>query len=153
MTKLFKPLKETLKSFAFKYTILGAPNYPYNIESIQLSFLIDEIERLKNIKGNIVEIGVARGMTTRFICEHIKNQNLDHTLKFFAVDTFESFTKNDLDYEVNKRGKSLFELKGFDYNDYEIWKRNLSNFPFVNAIKSDCSTVDYSKLSPIKLVF
>jgi hypothetical protein len=153
--KIFKSkfLNEAAKSFAFKYTRLGAPNYPYTIEPIQLSFLIGEIERLRGIKGNIVEIGVARGMTTRFIAEHIKRQNIDQTLKLFALDTFESFTKTDLDYEVGKRGKHLSELRAFAYNDYEVWKSNFVEFPFVTAVKTDCSSFDYLRLSPIKLAF
>jgi O-methyltransferase len=153
MTTLFKPLRELAKSFAFKYTRLGAPRYPYNIEPIQLATLIYELERLKNVAGNILEIGVARGMTTKFICQHITAQKIEKNLKFFAVDTFSSFTKEDLDYEVHTRGKSLFELKGFAYIDFKVWVKNFKNYPFLEAIKSDCSVVDYSKLGPIKLTF
>jgi predicted O-methyltransferase YrrM len=148
-----KFLNEAAKSVAFRYTRFGAPNYPYTIEPIQLSFLISEIDRLRDVVGNILEIGVARGMTTRFIAEHIKNQKSADVPKVFAIDTFESFTKSDLDYEVSNRGKLLAELKSFGYNDYEIWKRNFAEFPFVNAVRSDCVAVDYNRLSPIKLVF
>jgi len=153
MSKLLKPLKEAAKSVIFKYTSLAAPTYRYNIEPIQLTTLINEIERQKDITGNIVEIGVARGLTTRFLCEHIKKQNLGNSLRLYAIDTFDSFTKEDLDYEVQHRGKVLFDLEAFGYNDFEIWKKNFTDFSFVTAIQSDCSIVDYQKIGPIKLAF
>lgn len=153
MSNLFKSVKEAAKSFAFKYTTLGVPTYRYNIEPIQLATLINEIERLKGVKGNILEIGVARGLTTRLLCQHIVYQKLESTLTLYAIDTFDSFTSADLEYEVQKRGKLLPELKAFGYNDFEVWKKNFIQFPFVQAIQSDCSIVDYSKLGPIKVAF
>ncbi len=153
-TSLLKPVREAAKLFAFRHTKLGAPRYPYNnVEPIQLAALVNELERLKHVQGNIVEIGVARGMTTRFLCQHILNQKLEKTLTLYAVDTYGSFSQEDLAYEVSERGKSLFELRGFAYNDYEVWKRNFAEYPFVRAIKSDCSLVDYRKIAPIKLSF
>ena len=137
MSNLFKSVKEAAKSFAFKYTNLAVPTYRYNIEPIQLAALINEIERLKDLKGNIVEIGVARGLTTRLLCQHIVNQKLGATLTLYAVDTFDSFTPEDLEYEVQKRGKLLPELKAFGYNDFDVWKKNFVQFPFVKAIQSD----------------
>lgn len=148
---LFKPLKEVAKSFTFKYTKLGAPKYPYNIEPVQLATMISELDRLKEVKGNVVEIGVARGMTTRFLAEHIVNQNLQGSMMLFAIDTFESFIKEDLEYEVTHRGKSLFELKGFSYNDFKAWQKNFIDFPFIKAVKADCSSFDYNKVAPVKL--
>ena len=70
-----KIIIETIKKFIFNNTPFGAPSYSYNLEPIQLSEIIVSIEKIKNIKGSICEIGVARGMTSRFICEHLKNQN------------------------------------------------------------------------------
>jgi hypothetical protein len=153
MKKIIKPFKEFLKKIIFRYTFFGRPNYPYNVEPIQLVTFINELERLINVSGNIVEIGVARGMTTRFICEHIRTQKLNNSLTFFAIDTFNSFNIEDLNFEIKERGKSLLDLKGFDYNDYEVWKKNFKEFSFLKAIKADCSTLNYSELGPIKLSF
>ena len=116
MTSLLKPVKETLKAIAFKHLGLGAPSYPYCIEPIQLATLINEFERVKEAQGCVIEIGVARGMTSRFIAEHIKNQKLADKTIYYAIDTFESFTKADLEYEVQSRGKDLLDLRGFEYN-------------------------------------
>ncbi len=153
MTNIVKTLKEKAKTLIFRHTSLAAPTYRYNIEPIQLAYLIMEIERLKNVQGNIVEIGVARGLTTRFLAQHIKNQKLDQSLKLYAVDTFESFTEADLAFEVSNRGKSLDALDAFKYNDYDVWKNNFTEFRFVVPVQSDCSVVDYDKLGPIKVAF
>jgi predicted O-methyltransferase YrrM len=153
MTSFLKPVKETLKAIAFKHLGLGAPSYPYCIEPIQLATLINEFERVKDLEGCVIEIGVARGMTSRFLAEHIKNQQLADKTSYYAIDTFESFTKADLDYEVQARGKNLLDLRGFEYNDFEVWKKNFVDFPFVHAIKSDCATFDYTTLGAIKLAF
>lgn len=153
MSSFIKPIKEALKAIAFRYTRLGVPTYPYCIEPIQLATLINEFERVKQLKGDIVEIGVARGLTTRFMAEHIKNQNLATSLTYYAIDTFESFTASDLEYEVKNRGKNLQELRGFEYNDYDVWKKNFINFPFVKALKADCSDFDYVSIAPLKLAF
>ena len=145
---------DLVKKVAFRHTKLGTPRYPFNIELLQLAMLVFEIDRLKDTIGAIVEIGVARGMTTRFVCEHLIRRGYANQ-KLYAIDTFQSFLKSDIDYEVTHRGetrgKELKEM--FAYNDFEIWKKNFSGFPFVKVIQSDCATFDYATIAPIKLAF
>ena len=65
-------LSDLVKLIAFRYTKFGRPGYPFpNVEPVELATLVFEIDRLKDTAGAIVEIGVARGMTTRFMCEHL----------------------------------------------------------------------------------
>ena len=149
--RVVKPFKEAAKSLVFRYTNLGVPKYSYNIEPAQLALLVNELDRLRDTKGNIVEIGVARGLTTRFLCQHIVNEKLENTLALYAVDTFNSFVPAHLDFEVKERGKSLSDLRGFAYNDYDVWRRNFAAYPFVKAIQGDCAALDYTRLAPIKL--
>ncbi len=151
MINFNKRFKELAKKIAFRYTKLGSPTYAYCLEPIQLASLVYEFERLKQTHGNIVEIGVARGMTTRFMAEHIINQKFDRLLTYFAIDTFDSFLDEDLIYEVSERGKVISELTAFDYNNFEKWKQNFSDFSFIKAIKSDCAKVDFSLIGPIKI--
>jgi predicted O-methyltransferase YrrM len=148
---MMKNIREFMKKVAFRYTNLGAPHYPYNIQPIQLSLLVSELDRLTNIKGNVLEIGVARGMTTFFLCHHILTQNVDSSFKYIAIDTFESFTDDDIDYEVKERNKKKTDLVGFEYNSFEKWKKNMKEFKFLHAVKGDCSEVEYLDFSPIKL--
>ena len=145
-------IKRLAKKLIFTYTNFGAPKYPYNITPGQLSRIVTELDRLSNAEGNIAEIGVARGMTTRFLCEHIINLE-GYRGTYYAIDTYDSFTRKDLEWEVSKRGKREEELEGFSYNNFKTWAKNFESFPFVEPIKADCSTVDYSKIGPFKLVF
>ena len=148
-----KILKEYVKKFAFRYLKVGAPKYDFNVEPIQMALLVNEIERMKNIDGCICEIGVARGMTTRFLAEHIKSQNIEEKNKYFAIDTFNSFVKDDLTFEVEQRDKKIIDLRGFEYNSYNVWKSNFSEFNFINAIQADCALFDFNTIDPIKLTF
>ena len=56
-----------------------------------------EIDRLRGVKGAIVEIGVARDMTTRFMAQHLMSLGVnDETI--YAIDTFSSFTDDDIGF-------------------------------------------------------
>tara|TARA_A100001015_G_scaffold317895_1_gene436078 strand:+ start:129 stop:776 length:648 start_codon:yes stop_codon:yes gene_type:complete len=145
-----KIILESIKKFIFNYTGFGAPNYSYNLEPIQLSEIILSIEKTKELKGSICEIGVARGMTSRFICEHLKSQNYDE--EFYCIDTFTSFEKDDINFEIENRKKNEKELKGFDYNNFDQWKKNFKKFDFVKPVKADIKKFDFKSISPIKLV-
>lgn len=147
-------LIDLIKIVAFRYTRFGAPKYPFpTVEPIELATLICEIERLKDTAGSIVEIGVARGMTTRFLSEHLIRSGYSNQ-KYYAIDTFQSFLKRDIDYEVNHRGKKRWNFRGqFKYNDFDVWKRNFKEFLFVKAIQSDCVVFDYGSIAPIKIAF
>jgi hypothetical protein len=144
---------EFLKKIIFRFTNLANPKYDYNIEPAQLLELLTSIDNFasKTQKSCIVEIGVARGMTTRFLSEHISLKNYD--VEYYCIDTFSSFTDKDLNFEVKKRGKNTKELLGFSYNDYKKWKINFKKFSFIKPIKHDCSTFDFSTIAPINLCF
>jgi predicted O-methyltransferase YrrM len=144
-------LRELAKKFIFRHTPFGAPTYPYTSDPIELALLVMEMERLRDQPGIILEVGVARGMTTRFLAEHSKRSTGD---RIVALDTFSSFTKRDLDYEMKERGKTASELAGFGYNDFEAWKRNFRALSsIVTPIQADCAEYDYSNLGPIKLAY
>jgi len=146
-------MKEFFKKIIFRYTKLGTPRYPYNIEPIQLATIIHSIDKLRESKSKIkiFEIGVARGMTSRFICEHIRRENIN--CEFYCIDTFSSFVEEDIKYEVENRGKSRNELIGFSYNSFEVWKKNFKDFEFVLPIQEDASKFEFSKIKDIDLVF
>ena len=149
-------LVELAKKIAFRHTSLGKPKYPFNIEPIQLVTLVNEIERLKDTQGAIVEIGVARGMTTRFVCEHIVKSAKGEApaQRVIAIDTFQSFVPSQVEYEMKHRGGERADIRSmFSYNDFEVWKRNFAEFPFVTVFQSDCAVFDYSAIAPIKVTF
>jgi hypothetical protein len=65
-------------------------------------------------------------MTSRFIAEH-KKQKLADKILYYAIDTFESFTQADREYEVQSRGKDLLDLRGFEYNGFAVRKKHFVN--------------------------
>ena len=98
-------------------------------------------------KGSIVEVGVARGMTSRFVAEPVARQGYD--CDFYCVDTFSSFVGEDLDFEVERRGKRRSDLAAFACNDFEIWQRNFRELPFVGAIQADAGKFDFGAFAPV----
>ena len=147
---LKKIIKERIKKFFFKFTQIGAPNYSYNLEPIQLAEIINSLEKVKSLDGSICEIGVARGMTTRFICEYLSSINFRS--EYYCIDTFSSFDKKDIQFEVEKRNKNRSELIGFSYNDYEVWKKNFKKFNFIKVIKKDVKNFNFKNIQPMKFV-
>lgn len=157
MMNLPRMLSKKAKLFLYRNTgIVPGPHYPYMLEPRQLALLVNELERLHDVDGNIAEIGVFRGMTTRFMCEYINERRQGDprffdSLTYFAIDTFESFRSDDMRYEVSHRGKAPSEVEGFNINDFEVWKKHFAPFPYVTAIKADCAAVDYRTIAPLKL--
>jgi len=142
--------KQLIKTIAFRYLpSLSAPHYQYGLDPIQLAFLVDAISERASTKGCIVEIGVARGMTTCFLAEHLVRQGIQK--HYHAIDTFASFTSEDIDYEVVKRKKTASALEAFSYNNYEIWKRNFEQYRFVTAHQGDCKDFDFGSIEPISV--
>src|ERR1019366_9151821 len=128
-----------------------AARYPYNLEPIQLSTLITAIDAVADKPGCIVEIGAYRGWSTMFLCEHILKTYRDDPPTYYAIDTFDSFVNDQIDYEVAKRSKMRKDLEGFFNNDYDIWVSNFRKYPFVTAIKADCSQFDFNRIGRIKV--
>ena len=144
-------MQEFLKRLVFRHTLLGVPRYDYNISPLQCAAIINALEGLRDCEGAIVEVGVARGMTSRFIAEYLKS--LSDPDRFFCIDTFASFMPEDVQYEVEHRGKTHAELEGFAYNDFTRWRRNFAQFEFVTPIKADASEFDFATIAPIKFMF
>jgi len=46
---------------------LAAPSYGFGLEPAALAWLVDALEETKELGRAVVEIGVARGMTTVFM--------------------------------------------------------------------------------------
>ena len=152
MAALARPIYDLAKKLAFRYTRLGVPGYPYIVEPIELATIVSELDRVRGLPGSILEVGVAWGQTTRFVCEHlVRSGRSDERL--YAIDTFESFCPRDVEFEVNYRGKTREEVSGFGYLDFDVWKKNFRKLKFLTAFKADCATFDYSLVAPIKLAF
>ena len=140
---------ELLKFLVYKYTSFGDASYSYNLEPSQLAKIINILD-LKLSSGeefNLMEIGLARGMTTRFICEHLSLNNFKG--KYYCIDTFSSFVQSDLEHEILKRGKKPKDLRGFNYINFKKWKKTFEDFSFIQPIQADISKLDFSDFKNI----
>lgn len=129
---------------------LWATEYPYFCSPLHLASFVNALEDLKHVPGCFVEVGVARGMTTRFVAEHIQLMNLD--VPYYAIDTFSSFDPDDLDFEVKNRSKTLWEMQVF-WNTYEKFVKDFKEFDFVTPIRADIKKVDFTQLPPVKVAY
>jgi hypothetical protein len=167
---LFSPKEGTLADLFIQYLKraafrgpglreLARPRYNYNIEPAQLAWLCMAIEHTRTHtsnaaeKGCVVEVGVARGMTSVFLLEHMRQIRDERT--YVCVDTFSGFTRRDVEHEVNIRGKNRSHYRGFSYNQKEIFESNLAKCGFKNVlvIQADAATFDWGRLPPIDVMF
>lgn len=146
-----KYLIEKIKYVVFNFTWLGKPRYPYNICPMHLSSMVLDLDASKSYKGGILEIGVARGMTTMFLNEYLSN--IGSVDPYYALDTFTSFDNDDINYEVKTWKKRKIDLIGFQYITYNAWIKNFKNYLNVKPIKCDCKNFDYKILGKLKLCF
>jgi hypothetical protein len=83
-------LRELAKRLSFRYlAAVSAPRYGYGLDPAALAFLVTAISERAATPGCVVEIGVARGMTTRFLVEHMVREGI--RTRYHALDTFSSF--------------------------------------------------------------
>jgi SAM-dependent methyltransferase len=83
----------------------------YSFTVPQLIFLCQCIEEVKEVKGDIAEIGVYEGRTTVFLNKYMDAQKIDK--KYYAIDTFSGFVPQDINYEVSTRQKDPSFYTGF----------------------------------------
>ncbi|MGH7239047.1 MAG: TylF/MycF/NovP-related O-methyltransferase [Candidatus Saccharimonadales bacterium] len=131
---------------------LMAPRYGYKINPGQLAELIRMIDETKDKGGTVIEIGVGQGDTSVFLLEHLKTT--DPKRELFLFDTFNGFTKDSVDYEINERKKSGGAYRSFKYGNAEIFGDNLKAAGYSNfrIFRGDASLFDWSTIAPISVV-
>lgn len=123
------------------------PVYPLLIDPLAAAEMVVAIDRTRELGGSIVEIGVARGMTTVFLNEHMKRTG--DTRRYLCIDTFSGFTHEDVAFEVAKRGKDGRHYGAFAYNDAAVFRRNLSAYNNVEVIQRDVCKVTAADVGPV----
>lgn len=116
------------------------PKYPYWVDPGTLTGIVNLIN--ENKQGAIIEIGVGRGITSAFILEHLKSTKDPRTL--YLVDTFDSFTKDSIQHEVEVRGKNEKDIADFSYGSPKAFAKSLNWLGYENfkIIHQDCTKVD-----------
>ena len=146
---------ELVKFLTYRTPVLQrlmAPRYRYKIAPGQIAALVGLINATRETNGVVVEIGLAQGDTSALILEHLKTTN-DHR-KVYLFDTFEGFTEESVDCEVESRGKSRSQLRAFRYGDEAIFSKNLvrAGYSRFETRKGDAAKFDWSSLGPIGAV-
>jgi hypothetical protein len=147
--------REIIKYAVYRTPILRkamAPTYKYKISPGQIAALINLINDTRESEGVIVEIGVAQGDTSVFILEHMRTTG--DSRKVFLFDTFDGFTSESIEYEINLRGKSAAFFDKFRYGSEAIFSKNLTSAGYSNFItrKGDAAKFDWSALGSIGAV-
>jgi predicted O-methyltransferase YrrM len=128
------------------------PRYIYNFRPAQLGFLIDCVDRTRDLGGPILEIGCFAGATTVWLNTHLQTSGIKK--HYIALDTFEGFLSTDVDHEVLVREKPAdtlgFEI-AFGLNHISWVRRTLDfhGFTDVELVKTDAGTYDYSRFRDI----
>jgi SAM-dependent methyltransferase len=128
------------------------PYWNYAMRPIHLSYLCSCIEATKDIDGSVVEIGCWRGETTLFL--NFFMDDIEIEKDYFAIDTFEGFTSEDISVEIKERGqgnfKELYE-RVFTLNKETWFNRSMSDNDIkrVKAIKADANYFDFSQIGSI----
>jgi hypothetical protein len=82
-----------------------APSYGYGLDPAALAFLVIALSERARTPGCVVEIDVARSMTTRFLAEHMTREGIRKP--YHAIDTFAAFMPDDVVYEKTRRARRL----------------------------------------------
>ncbi|MGZ4814316.1 MAG: TylF/MycF/NovP-related O-methyltransferase [Terriglobales bacterium] len=127
---------------------LSRPRYTYCLDPGQLAFLVSALDKTSHLSGAVVEIGVARGMTTVFLNTHMSC--IRDARPYVCIDTFSGFVPSDIDYELSHRGKPN-KFDGFRYNDVEVFRKNVSQFKNVRVIQKDCNLLTAEDTGPVSL--
>jgi predicted O-methyltransferase YrrM len=126
------------------------PRYSYNFTPTQLFFLCQCLERTRDVAGAIVEIGCAAGNSTIFLNRFMDAAGIEK--EYVCIDTFAGFTKRDIDYESQVRGKSP-RLYGHAWRDwsYDLFRRTMSfnGIERVKTIRADVSDYDFAGIGAI----
>ncbi len=95
----------------YEDNLYGKYDHSFNFSITQLIFLCQCLGKVKEVKGDIAEIGANEGKTTVFLNKYMDAEKIDK--KYYALDTFSGFTSCDIDYEVSLRQKDPSFYTGF----------------------------------------
>jgi SAM-dependent methyltransferase len=115
----------------------------------QLIFLTQCLEATRDVPGCYAEIGCAYGRTTAFLRKFMDENGIVRT--YYALDTFNGFVPEHLDYEANRRNKDRTVDRWF-VNNKKAWfdhSLKVSNVGSVVSIECDATQFDFVSIGPI----
>lgn len=148
----------TLKKFAKDILFhsparkIAFPRYPYNFRAPQLCFICDCVERTRDVPGAIAEVGCSTGWTAAFLNDYLSFQGIEKP--YYALDTFSGFVPEDVEIEVNQRGKKRWYFNEFQTNKRKWFDGAMaqSGATRVKSIEADVNQFDLKSLGPLSFV-
>ncbi len=153
-TPIIRDLYFGLKQVVFQIPIISDLfdyRYDYMFSPTQLGFLCEQITNVVEIPGSILEVGCATGHTTVFLNRHIGTLRL--AVNYYAIDTFNGFTSEDLESE-HALGRDYWFAPVFRGNSKARFDRTMrrNGIKRVMSFQADASTFDYATISPFRMV-
>ena len=159
----FVPMKNRLKTVFLKWSYwlayrFAAPavysrqpfvRYPYMNGPSEIIEVTKQLLSL-DIPGAAVEIGCNQGWTTCFLLEAMLEQGVER--EYVCIDTFTGFTREDVNFEYENRGKTngMYD-DNFIINDPRWLDASMRRFGYSNVRvhKADAKSFDYQALGQI----
>jgi O-methyltransferase len=144
---IFSLVRRSVKDVLFQtpFARFIAPRWQFNYTPSQLAFLCQCVSRTRSVSGPVFEVGCFAGATTVFLKCHMSAEGIEKS--YYAFDTFEGFTADDLAHEVNQRGKTGESLQGFTDNKQSWFDRTMSiNGLSVRSVQADVTRYDFASL-------
>lgn len=128
------------------------PRYSYNFSPSQLCFLCQCLTITKEVPGDVIEVGCDKGRTTLFLNKYMDEHSI--VKRYFAIDTFSGFTKNDIQHEISKRDKEKSMYRHFRLNSQKWFDGTMkqNKVTRVKSIKVNVNDVDLGALGPFSFV-
>lgn len=123
--------------------------YFYNFEPSQLCFICACVEETRKLLGDLAEVGCAHGFTAVFVNRYMDYQEIEK--RYYAVDTFRGFVAEDVEFEVEHRGKAPGLIAGFEDNRREWFDQTMAvnDIQRVRSIEADVNHFDLTTLGPL----
>ena len=132
--------------------LVSPHRYPYMFVPSQLAFLVECLDSTKLLTGAILEVGCAYGHTTVLLNTHLLT--IGDKRKYYAIDTFSGFVKNDIEHEIKVRKNPLsaryFELQFAGNSQAKFDKTLVANgHQNVISVQADVNKYDFLEVSSI----
>lgn len=152
LDRLLPRVMAAAKALAYRTPIIQTPllpRYPYWVDPGTLAEMVRLIDEPRTTEGAIVEVGVARGITSVFLLEHLRT--VGDLRPLVMIDTFSGFTAKDIRHETAHRDRRRRDLANFSYGSAAVLRHSLLRLGYRNfqIIASDCATVDWQDIGPI----
>ena len=114
-----------------------------------VSCLTLHILETKDVNGSIIEIGCAEGMTTVFLKKYMDFYNIHK--EYVCIDTFSGFTKDDINYESQKRRKNKDVLKTMFRVNRKSWVDRTLKMNGINDVRTCIGDINIINMKDINV--